>query len=414
MRPPRRLEQLEELSTLNRILDVLNREADFDRALQGALEELVRLLGLSTGWVFLSHVEPGDARQGGLLLSAHIGLPPALLARERHCLREGGCDCQWLFRHGELDRGVNIVECSRLEAAQGDKGGLEVHASVPLLTKEGPVGILNLAAPGREPFGAETLEFLTAVGRTLGLAYRRARLQERQTREREALATLEERARLAREMHDSVAQLLFAADLSLRVARKSPPQREAALERSAELVASALSELRGLVELLRPADLSHGLAPALCRLADRVNSVVQVHSDAAHLDLPERVAETLYRVAQEGVHNALRHARPKNIWIRLEQRKDSVRLRVEDDGQGVSEAVTRGMGLLSLEGRTAGLGGALRMFGRKPSGAVLEARIPIEAPSASPFPSTAPRPGVVGKGLGRPRSRTGARGEGDG
>jgi len=374
---PKLKKRLEELSTLNRILDVLNREADFDRALQKALEELVKLLGISTGWVFLSHVEPGDAKQGSLSFSACIGLPPALLAEDRKCLREGSCDCQWLFRHDELDRGVNIVECSRLEAAWGEKGGLEVHASVPLLTKEGPVGILNLAAPGREPFDAETLEFLTAIGRTLGLAYRRSRLQERQTREREALATLEERARLAREMHDSVAQLLFAADLSLRVARESQTQRESALERSAELVSSALSELRGLVELLRPADLSHGLAPALCRLADRVNSVVRVHSDAAELDLPEGVAEALYRVAQEGVHNALRHARPQNIWIRLDKGENGVRLRVEDDGRGPSKALERGLGLLSLEQRTAALGGGVRMYGCKPSGAVLEAKLPL-------------------------------------
>lgn len=388
---PKLEKRLEELSTLNRILDVLNREADFDKALQKALEELVKLLGISTGWVFLSHVEPGDAKQGGLAFSACIGLPPALLREDRKCLREGSCDCQWLFRHGELDKGVNIVECSRLEAARGDKGGLEVHASVPLLTKEGPVGILNLAAPGREPFDAETLEFLTAIGRTLGLAYRRARLQERQTREREALATLEERARLAREMHDSVAQLLFAADLSLRVARESQPQRESALERSAELVSSALSELRGLVELLRPADLSHGLAPALCRLADRVNSVVHVHSDAAELDLPDPLAETLYRVAQEGVHNALRHARPQNIWIRLERGENAVRLRVEDDGRGLSKAVERGLGLLSLEQRTALLGGGVRMYGRKPGGAVLEAKIPLS--DKSPAPPSSPRAG---------------------
>ncbi|MBF6593470.1 MAG: GAF domain-containing sensor histidine kinase [Thermaceae bacterium] len=394
---PKLRKRLEELSTLNRILDVLNREADFDRALQKALEELVKLLGISTGWVFLSHVEPGDAKQGGLAFSARIGLPPALLAGESRCLREGSCDCQWLFRHGELDRGVNIVECSRLEAAQGDKGGLEVHASVPLLTKEGPVGILNLAAPGREPFDAETLEFLTAVGRTLGLAFRRARLQERQTREREALATLEERARLAREMHDSVAQLLFAADLSLRVARESELQREVSLERSAELVSSALSELRGLVELLRPADLSQGLTPALCRLADRVNSVVRVHFDSVELSLPDPVAETLYRVAQEGVHNALRHAHPKNIWIRLEGSQGGVRLRVEDDGRGVSELVRRGMGLLSLEQRTAAQGGSLRMIGRKPSGAVLEAKVPLRDESST---SPSPQRGGRGRGMG--------------
>jgi two-component system NarL family sensor kinase len=372
--------RLKELATLNQILEVLNKRADFKEALQAALEELVELLGLSTGWVFVSQVEPGDARQGQLALSVSTGLPPALAAEDRRCLREKSCDCHWLFRQGALDRGVNIVTCSRLESAQGDKGGLEVHASVPLLTKDGPVGILNLAAPGREPFDAETLEFLTAVGRTLGLAFRRARLQEQQLREREALAALEERARLAREMHDSVAQLLFAAELSLKVARESPKQQEAALERSTELVGAALAELRGLVELLRPADLSQGLYPALCRLADRVNGVVRVHLDAQNLELPERVAESLYRIAQEGIHNALRHARPKNLWIRLDLHRGQARLRVEDDGRGLSEEVARGLGLLSLEQRAAALGGSLRVSNRARGGVLLEARIPPQAP----------------------------------
>lgn len=370
--------RLRELSTLNRILEVLNREAEFDQALQIALKELVGLLSLTSGWVFLSHVDPGDARQGNLPLAASTGLPPALKAKECKALREGSCDCHWLFRHGELDRGVNIITCSRLESAKGDKGGLEVHASVPLLSKEGPVGILNLAAPGHQTFDQETLQFLTAVGRTLGLALRRARLQEQQVREREALATLEERARLAREMHDSVAQLLFAADLSLRVAGESIEHRENALQRSAELVGSALAELRGLVELLRPADLSQGLAPALSRLAERVDGVVQVHFDATPLELPEAIAETLYRIAQEGVHNALKHAKPKNIWIRLDTSKNQARLRIEDDGRGIPQEMARGLGLLSLEQRAQALRGSLELLKRRQGGTLVQAKLPLE------------------------------------
>lgn len=371
--------RLSELSTLNQILEVLNREAEFDRALQIALEKLVKLLSLSTGWVFLSQVEPGDARQGGLPLAAFTGLPPALATRGCKPLREGGCDCHWLFRHGELDRGVNIVECSRLEIASGNKGGLEIHASVPLLTKEGPVGILNLAAPGQKQFDPETLEFLTAVGRTLGLAYRRAKLLEQQAREREALATLEERSRLAREMHDSVAQLLFAADLSLQVAREGRyQQKEEALERSAELVSSALSELRGLVELLRPADLSQGLTPALSRLAERVGGAVQIHFDPVVLEMNEAAAEVLYRVAQEGVHNALKHGKPHNIWIRLDHHRQLARLRIEDDGRGLPALVERGLGLISLEQRAQSLRGTLKLLKRAKAGAILQVSLPLE------------------------------------
>jgi two-component system, NarL family, sensor kinase len=247
--------RLEELSTLNRILEILNQKADFNEALQKALEELVKLLNLTTGWVFLTDIE-GDAKQGALSLAASVGLPIALSAKDKKCLREGSCNCQWYFRSGELDKGVNIVNCSRLGAAKGNKGGLEVHASMPLLTDEGPVGILNLASPGRDVFDQETLKFLTAIGRALGLALRRATLQANYVREREAIAKLEERTRLARDIQHSVAQLLSAAGASLQVAKgntvKENTGREVALERSATLVTSSLAELNTLEQLLQP------------------------------------------------------------------------------------------------------------------------------------------------------------------
>jgi two-component system, NarL family, sensor kinase len=242
--------RLGELSTLNRILEILNQKADFNEALQKALEELVKLLNLTTGWVFLTDIE-GDAKQGELSLAASVGLPIALSAKDKKCLREGSCNCQWYFRHGELDKGVNIVDCSRLGAAKGNKGGLEVHASMPLLTDEGPVGILNLASPGRDVFDQETLNFLTAIGRALGLAFRRAKLQTEYVREREAIAKLEERTRLARDIQHSVAQLLSAAGASLQVAKENV-QREVALEHSARLVTSSLAELNTLEQLLQP------------------------------------------------------------------------------------------------------------------------------------------------------------------
>jgi two-component system, NarL family, sensor kinase len=251
--------RLEELSTLNRILEILNQKADFNEALQRALEELVKLLNLTTGWVFLTHVDT-DAKQGALSLAASVGLPPALEAKDRKCLREGGCNCHWYFRHNELDKGVNIVDCSRLEAAKGDKGGLEVHASMPLLTDEGPVGILNLASPGRDIFDEETLNLLTAIGRALGLAFRRAALQASYVREREAMAKLSERARLARDIHHSVSQLLSAATSSLQSA-KEDTRREAELERSTTLVTTSLAELDTLEELLQPASSLQDLTP---------------------------------------------------------------------------------------------------------------------------------------------------------
>lgn len=360
--------RLGELSTLNAIGDILNREPDFTEALGLGLGKLVELLDLTAGWVFVTQVVQGDSHQGGFGVAATTGLPPALSERGNEPLCRGGCDCQWLFRGGRLDTGVNIVHCSRLEGATADKGGLELHASVPLLGRAGPVGILNLAAAGPEPFDAETLTFLTAVGRQLGTAFERSRLLEARTEAARQVAALEERGRLAGEMHDSVSQLLFAAELALQ---------SGASARAGELLSTAQNELRALVEVLRPADLATGLKPALVRLAERMAGLLEVTLEARPpADLPQPHAETLYRAAQEGVHNVLKHAQAARLWIRCTFADGTVELTLEDDGAGFTEPLREGFGLRSLRERAAKLGGSLRLEPRRPRGTRLELRLP--------------------------------------
>ena len=361
--------RLEELSTLNAIGDILNREAEFSRALGEALQKLVELLGLHSGWVFLTEAIGGDLHGGTFAVAATTGLPPALNEKDNKPLCQGSCDCQWLFRQGQLDAGVNIVHCSRLEASTSDKGGLELHASVPLLGRAGPVGILNLAAAGRDPFGAQTLAFLTAVGRQLGTAFERAALLTARSETAQHLAVLEERQRFAAEMHDSVSQLLFAAELALQTG---------AAARAGELVAGAQNELRALVEVLRPADLPGGLKAALVRLAERTEGVVRVQLEARPpTELNQAHAQTLYRAAQEGVHNALKHARAEQLWLRCETFTGGVRLTVEDDGVGLPDPLHEGFGLRSLRRRADSLGGTLTLTPRRPHGTRLVLELPL-------------------------------------
>lgn len=372
--PPERLERrVEELSTLNAIGDILNREADYGEALKLALSKLVELLTLTSGWVFLTQVVRGDSHQGTFALAAWAGLPPALRERDNEPLCKGSCDCQWLLRQGQLDTGVNIVHCSRLEKARGDKAGLELHASVPLLGQSGPVGILNLASSGPEPFDAETLAFLTAVGRQLGTGFERAQLLSARTEAARQVAALEERQRLAAGMHDSVSQLLFAAELALQTGDE---------HRVGELLGSAQNELRALVEVLRPADLSGGLRGALVRLAERTAGLLAVQLEASPPEvLSAAQAETLYRAAQEGVHNVLKHAHATRLSMRCVAERGRVTLTLEDDGDGLPAPIIAGLGagfgLRSLRARAEGLGGTLRLTNRRPRGARLVLELPL-------------------------------------
>lgn len=235
--------------------------------------------------------------------------------------------------------------------------------------RAGPVGILNLAAAGPEPFGAETLTFLTAVGLQLGTAFERSRLLSARTEAARQLAVLEERGRLASEMHDSVSQLLFAAELALQTGAPS---------RVSELLSSAQNELRALVEVLRPADLSGGLRPALERLAERTAGLLEMTLEAnPPADLSPVHAETLYRAAQEGVHNALKHASATRLRLRCVAQEKTVILTLEDDGVGLSEPLQEGFGLRSLRDRAVRLGGSLQVETGRLGGTRLELTLPL-------------------------------------
>jgi two-component system, NarL family, sensor kinase len=370
--------RLTELATLHAIGEILNREPDFDEALQAALRRLVDLVAVDTGWVFLTRAGSDDPHFGGFVPAATVGLPPALAAGDCAALREGSCECEGMFRRGELDEGMNIVHCSRLAGASGDRRGLRIHASVPLEGRRAPVGVLNLASAGEEVFDDETLSLLEAIGAQLGIAYERALLLEQRRREAELLAAREERDRVAREVHDAVSQLLFGADLALRTATDvtDDGQRGAAIGRAGELVSAALDELRSLIELLRSGDLEHGLNDALERLVARTSGTMKVHLDADRVELPEELGEALYRCAQEGVHNAMRHANPDEIWVRLERGRRKLRLVIEDDGPGFPDDLTPGVGLDSIRARVAEFGGRVRTTDRREGGARLEVVVP--------------------------------------
>jgi len=355
-----------------------------------ALRAVVPELGLRAGWIFVSDTVLGDVRSGRLALADGFGLPPALADDDAAALRCGGCECQRRFREGALARGVNMVTCSRLAAADGRTGGLELHASVPVRGRRGPFGILNLAAPGDRRFTADELAFLDVVGRQLGAALERGRLAAARTEATRFGAALEERHRLARELHDALSQLLFATTLQLRLARDEGADADP-VARAERLLAEAQHELRALVETSRSPDLSAGLVPALARLAERMAPSVTVHLDAAPARPAPDVAEALYRVAQEAVHNAVRHGEAQRVRISLERSIDgALRLWVQDDGRGCDPRVAAaGPGLRGAKERIASLGGALHVARGDEHGL----RIGIELPASAGWADD--RPGEV-------------------
>jgi sigma-B regulation protein RsbU (phosphoserine phosphatase) len=185
---------IEKLTALNEIAETLNRTVDMGNALQEALERLVELMGLETGWIFLKDPSAKNQWAGrGYALAAHHNLPPALaLGRARAW--KGGCQCQTLCNTNQLARSYNEVRCSRLASGGGNRNNLAVHASVPLCSGERVLGILNVAAPDWSAFNEVALALLTNAGSQIGIALDRAQLfdllQERRIHEQAVLLEL--------------------------------------------------------------------------------------------------------------------------------------------------------------------------------------------------------------------------------
>src|SRR5215467_12610388 len=259
-----------ELAVLYAIAGHLNRKVDAHEALQEVLAQVTKLLGLQTGWVWLLD------EQGSPYLAAAQALPPYLADHPKRMT--GFCLCLDTFLEGDLEGASNIdvLRCSRLKNAERENDpsslGLRFHASVPIYAGETPIGVLNVASEDWRELETEELQLLHIIGDQIGLAIQRARLSAEHTQAAARLATIEERNRLAREIHDTLAQGLAAITLQLEtadaLAEQRPQRAQEAIQRALSLARNNLEEARRSVIDLRAAPLQNRTLPeALAALA---------------------------------------------------------------------------------------------------------------------------------------------------
>jgi two-component system NarL family sensor kinase len=300
-----------ELSILNAIAEALNRSVDLPQALEGVLRLVAELLNLRTGWVWLLDEDTGEP-----YLAASQFLPPAL-ANEPERMT-GSCYCLDTFGQGDLTgaANVNVVTCSRLKALIDGTDGLRYHASIPIYSHTDKLGVLNVASADWRELDADDLRLLYTIGYQLGVAIERARLYARSAQ----LAKIEERNRLAREIHDTLAQGLAAISLQLESADAlidaSPARAKDNLRKALELARLNLEEARRSVLDLRAAPLlERSLPDALRALAETFarqrGLSIDVQVQGALDELPGRIEAGVYRIAQEALNNAARHSSAK-------------------------------------------------------------------------------------------------------
>jgi len=252
--------------------------------------------------------------------------------------------------------------------------GTEILGALYMANKELPGG-----------FTAEDEDLLRILAAHAAIALVNARLYER-SRE---LSIVEERHRIAHELHDAVSQKLFSlrltADAAAALVERDPARAATHLTTLRALAAEVADELRTIVIGLRPADLAgDGLDLALRKqveLLDRVHEARVTFTATCVPRLDAEREDVVYRVAQEALHNALRHAAASTVKIGLSKRGRTLVLEVRDDGRGLpapSESDPRRLGFASMRERARTAGGRLTLDSRSGQGTTVRLEVPVD------------------------------------
>lgn len=248
-----------------------------------------------------------------------------------------------------------------------------------------PMGALEVQSAGQLPLGDLELGHLQTLADQIAIAIENARLYE-QSRD---LAIVEERTRLARELHDSVTQSLFSIVLNAETAgalvNTDPDRSLKQIQRLQEVAQDALAEMRSLIYELRPPSLGQeDLESALRRYVDVVQKRYHLTVDlrvSGERPLTREVEQALYRIAQEAVNNVIKHAQAKHVSLELALEPHGVALVIEDDGVGFDlDSVStneKHFGLGSMRDRTELLGGIFEITSAPGSGSRVHVDIPL-------------------------------------
>ncbi|MEU8704746.1 GAF domain-containing sensor histidine kinase [Streptomyces sp. NPDC048565] len=295
-----------------------------------------------------------------------------------------------MLQEAKPQRLADVREDPRFEGWPDAHPDMSDFLGLPIQDGDETIGALFLAnkrcprPTGGCNFTEEDEELLGILAQHAAIALTNARLYER-SRE---LTIAEERSRLAHELHDAVSQKLFSLRLTAQAAAalvdRDPARAKGELQQVAALAGEAVDELRAAVVELRPAALDEdGLAATLrnqIQVLDRAHAARVSFESAGVRALPSAQEEAMLRVAQEALHNALRHSGAGQVTVTLVRRASDTVLRITDDGRGFdTQAVRRAgrhLGLVSMRHRAAGVGGRLTVASEPGQGTTIQMEVP--------------------------------------
>lgn len=375
----------EELTTLLEVARLLSSTLELAPLLDLILDQLGRVVP-STGaalWLIDDHhlIMVADRAPAGQ------ALPPGLRIPTNHAWWADTAPRPAIVADVQDERDQSPAAVSYRAAVGGRFGYSRAWLRVPLVHRDRPIGLLSLSHAQPGYYTPHHAELALAIGSQAAAAIENARLFGRA----QEVAALEERQRLARELHDSVTQALFSATLHARAAQLALDRAGQAPETPAAravgqlraLTQGALAEMRALIFELRPGALAEeGLGAALTKhaaaLAAREDLPVQVSVPDGRLQLDPATEEHLYRLAQEALNNVVKHAQARHVWIRLDQASGNIILELADDGVGFDPARERPghLGLGTMTERARAIGATLTIDSIPGQGTTVRVAVP--------------------------------------
>ena len=277
-----------------------------------------------------------------------------------------------------------LVRAEGVDLERGPYGFIRSLMWIPLVSRGRPIGMLSIANSRAVAYGPRNTDLALAIGRQAAVALDNAQLHERAR----LAAALEERERLARDLHDSVTQSLYGASLYAEAASRALAEGDvepagANLKELRETLQEALGEMRLLLFELRPPLLDElGLAGALrARLQSveaRAGLVTDFQDSSDGQRLAEGTEQELFRVAQEALNNVVKHAHATRVDLRLQVSEAAVALEIADNGMGFAPEFdgAGGFGLAGMRQRIERLGGTLRIESSPGNGTRVQAEVP--------------------------------------
>jgi signal transduction histidine kinase len=366
-----------ELEALFRADETLYRSLRLNDVLQALVDVAVDILQADTTSVLV-----WDALRERLVMGAARGYGDVAMAYLARGLREG---ITWHVAQSNEPIAVeDACVDARVSRPIVDSEGIRSLLHVPIRVDGTVFGVFGVNYREPRRFTGQEERLLLALAQRAALAIENARLFERA----QGKAALEERQRLARELHDSVSQALFSIALGARTARtlldRDPSQAAPPLDYVLNLAEAGLAEMRALIFELRPESLAtEGLVVALEKQAAALQARHTIETDLGlcpEPDAPLVVKEALYRIAQEALHNVVKHARATRVGIQLACEVGGLTLDVYDDGVGFDPdgEFPGHLGLRSMRERVMALGGALEIASAPGQGTHTRACIPID------------------------------------